>query len=305
MSVLFFVLGVLAAAIGGDRFVRGAVGLASWWRIPAGIIGATIAAFATSSPELSVGVLAALDGRSELAFGDATGSNMVNLGVVLGLTLVIGGLSAARSSVRREVMSVFVALPLLLFLALDGGISRLDAAFLLVLFALWIAWVVRDARSQRSAVEEIGESSRRATVLDLVAGLALLVLAGQLIVESAKDMGESLGWSEFVVGSIVVAIGTSTPELVTTIISARKGHVEVGIGTILGSNLFNSLFTVGVAGLIEPIDVDRPTAAVALIAALVASAFVIPDRRARLGRIRGVVLVLAYAGFVSALLVLV
>lgn len=298
--VLFIGLGM--AAVGGDRFVRGSVGLASWLRVPAGVVGATVAAFATSSPELTVGVISGLDGRSELAFGDAAGSNMVNLGVVLGLTLFVASVDVSWSEVRREVISFAAGIGIVGAVSLDGRIGGPEATLFLVLFSAWLVWVVREARQQRSDVLVLGDIGHRTVVTDLAIGIVLLIIAGRLIVIAGKEIGESLGWSEFIVGTVIVAIGTSTPELVTTVIAARKGHVGVGIGAILGSNIFNTLFIVGIAGVISPIEVDRPATATAVVASLIAASLVVPGSRHKLGRVRGSLLLATYGSFLVALL---
>ena len=301
MSIFVLALGLGLAAFGGERFVRGSVGLAEWLRVPPGIIGATVAAFATSSPELTVGVLSAVDHRSELAFGDATGSNMVNLGVVLGGTLVFSVITIRRVEVRRELIGFFVALALLAISSIDGEIGRAEAMLLVALFLVWLVWVIQDARRERSEIGLVGDVRRWLIVADVAIGLVLLVVAGRLIVTAAKGIGESLGWSQFVIGSIVVAIGTSAPELVTTIVAARRGHVGVGIGTVLGSNIFNSLLIVGVAGTISPIEVSRNSAFIALFGALVAGLLVIPNSRSELVKRNGILLIATYVIFVGAL----
>ena len=301
MSIFVLALGLGLAAFGGERFVRGSVGLAEWLRVPPGIIGATVAAFATSSPELTVGVLSAVDHRSELAFGDATGSNMVNLGVVLGGTLVFSVITIRRVEVRRELIGFFVALALLAISSIDGEVRRAEAMLLVALFLVWLVWVIQDARRERSEIGLVGDVRRWLIVADVAIGLVLLVVAGRLIVTAAKGIGESLGWSQFVIGSIVVAIGTSAPELVTTIVAARRGHVGVGIGTVLGSNIFNSLLIVGVAGTISPIEVSRNSAFIALFGALVAGLLVIPNSRSELVKRNGILLIATYVIFVGAL----
>lgn len=301
MSLLLLLLGLVLAAVGGDRFVRGAVGLASWLRIPAGIVGATVAAFATSSPELTVGVLSAVDGRSELAFGDATGSNMVNLAVVLGLTLVIGSMSIRWLDVRRELLTFLAAMTIIIVVSLDSRIDRLEALVMIVSFTFWLVWIVRVARRQRSDASILGDVDHRAILVDVVIGLVLLVVAGRFIVLGGKEIGEMLGWSEFVVGSVIVSVGTSAPELVTTFIAARRGHVGVGVGTVLGSNIFNSLFIVGIAGAIHPIEVEFGPTSVAVLASVIAAALLIPGRRHHLGRGRGWMLIAVYGGFLAVL----
>jgi cation:H+ antiporter len=295
--VLF--LGVAAAAVGGEFFVRGAVGLASWARVPAGIIGTTIAAFATSSPEMSVAIQSAVAGEPEIALGDALGSNVVNLAVVLGITILLGPLAVVRREVRRDLTVAALAPVLTLAVLVDGRMVRVEAALLLVVFVVWLLLVGRDALHRRSAVTEAVDAPRQlGAVVSALVGLAFLVLAGRLIVESAKGIGDSLGLDPFVVGATLVALGTSAPELATAVISRARGHVEVGVGTVLGSNVFNNLWIVGLAGVIEPIRTDASEVLIAVGACLVALALVVPPRAGLLQRWRGVALVavaVAYA----------
>jgi cation:H+ antiporter len=304
MYTILLVLGIALAAFGGDRFVRGAVGISVALRIPAGIIGATVAAFATSSPELSVSVISALEGDPELALGDAAGSNMVNLGVVLGLTVMLVSVTARWVDIRRELPVAVGALGLVALVISDGVLGRGDALAMLSLFFVWLTWVVFDARRERSAAGAvIGDTNTLRSTLDLVVGLVLLVVAGRLIVLGAKEVGEVLGWDEFLVGAVLVAIGTSTPELVTALVAARRGHAEVGVGTVLGSNIFNTLLIVGAAGLIEPIDASSTLIMIAIGAGFVVTIAAVPNRHGSFSRFRGLVLLLVYAGYLGALFV--
>lgn len=303
MYLLFLVFGLILAAVGGERFVRGAVGLSLWLRIPTGIVGATVAAFATSSPELTVGILSAVDGQSELALGDATGSNMVNLGVVLGVALLFGPISVRRMDVKREVVGFIAAIGFLLISLIDGEIVRAEGIAMVCIFMAWLWWVIRDARRSRSDIGSVAEARKSIIVVDVLIGVGLLIASGRFIVMGAKDLGEMLGWSSFIIGSIVVAIGTSAPELATTIIAARRGHVGVGIGTVLGSNIFNSLLIVGVAAGIQPIEAALIPSLTALLVALAATVVVIPSRKAVLDRLHGSILLGLYVIFVVVLLV--
>lgn len=306
MDIFFLVVGIVLAAFGGDRFVRGAVGISVVLRIPPGIVGATVAAFATSSPELSVAVLAALDGEPELALGDAAGSNMVNLGVVLGLSVVLVPVAARWADIRRELPAALGSLALVAVLVADGSLGRWDATAMVVLFAVWLAWVAVDARRERNATSEVvGDVGAGRSLVDLAVGLALLVVAGRLVVLGAKEVGDLLGWEEFVVGAVLVAIGTSTPELVTALVAARRGHAEVGVGTVLGSNIFNTLLIVGTAGLIDPIEAGSSLVRWAIGAAVVATLLAAPNRRGRLVRGRGIVLLAVYVAYLVALFVVV
>src|SRR3989337_209241 len=187
-------MGVICAGIGGELFVRGAVGLAHWARISPGIIGATIAAFATSSPELSVSINAALAGEPQIAFGNALGSNVLNVALILALALVISGIQSPRDSVKRD-FSVALLIPVITgVLFLDGELSRLDGLLMLSMFLAWLVAAVIEARKQRSAAEQVlGEHRGWLTILSCLAGLAFLVAAGNLIVAGARGIAISLG----------------------------------------------------------------------------------------------------------------
>jgi len=268
---LLLLAGVFSAAIGGELFVRGVVGIARWARVSAGIIGATFAAFATSSPELSVSVSSALAGTPQIALGDALGSNVVNIALILGLALVIAPVLAPRYSLRRD-YSVALLLPLLLgLLAWDGVLSRTDGLILLALFAVWLVAVVREVYRQRSvAGVMLGEARHGLAILSSLAGLVFLVASGKLIVAGASGIALAYGIDAFVIGATLVAIGTSAPELATVIVSKLRGHDELGLGTLLGSNIFNGLFIVGVAASIHPIAVTPTEVAIGLLLGLLA-----------------------------------
>jgi cation:H+ antiporter len=298
----FLALGVVCAAAGGELFVRGAVGLASAARVSGAIIGATVAAFATSSPELSVAITSAIEQRPQIALGDALGSNVVNVALILGLALLISPIQCPRDSVKRD-FPVALAVPLLTaLLCLDGSLSRIEGAFLLALFVGWLAAVIVEARRQRRVPGPPGSASGlRAATLGLI-GLVLLIVAGRLIVSGARGIAETLGITEFVIGATVVAVGTSVPELATAVIAKLRGHDEVGLGTLLGSNIFNGLWIVPVAAILYPIGFDRGEVAVALAAGLLAMLAVSPPAHGLIGRGRGAALIAIYAGYLAAVL---
>lgn len=302
-DALALISGLTLAAVGGELFVRGAVGLAVWARVPAGIVGATVVAFATSSPELSVSISAATAGRPQIALGDALGSNVANIGLVLGLTAMVGAITTRRSSIRRD-FPVALAAPVgTALLAVDGTVSRLDAMVLLAGFAAWLVLVVRDARRARRATGAVqGDQGRWRALRDTAGGLVCLVAAGQLIVSAAAGIGASLGMDPFVVGATLVAIGTSTPELATALLARLRGLDEVGLGTLLGSNLFNGLFIVAVAALIAPITVPWSEVGIGLTAGVVTVLVALPSRVGLITRRRGAVLLVLYVGYVVALL---
>jgi cation:H+ antiporter len=295
--------GVIAAAVGGELFVRGAVGGANRLRIAPGIVGATVAAFATSSPEMSVGINAATAGRPEIALGDSLGSNVVNVGLVLGIAVLLGGLQTRRADVVRDVPAAFLAPLLVVVLAWDGVISRTDGVVLITAFTVWLLITVRQAARERSATATVlADRTTGRIIRDSIIGLVLLILAGRLIVLAAHDIGELLGWDPFTVGALLVAVATSVPELATVVVARLRGHDEISLGTVLGSNIFNGLLIVGVAATIHPIGIVGTEFAVAIVAGIVTLLIVIPRRSGRLHPVRGAFLLAAYATYVIVLL---
>lgn len=270
----------------------------------AGVVGATLAAFATSSPELAVAVASAIDGRPEIALGDVAGSNVANLGLILGLAVVIRPILVEKSEVRRDLPWAVLTVAAVSIMILDGRIQRFEAIVLLVAF---VVWITRTLRSSNGAVGEVGvddgvddgvdeaRPSGRQVWTRVGLGLVGLIVAGRLIVVGAEGVGERFGWSDFVVGAVLVAIATSMPEFVTVMISVVRGHVDLGVGALLGSNIFNTVFVVGVASVISEIDVAGRSVSVALVIGALAAALVWPWRRSRLGRWQGLALMSCFA----------
>lgn len=296
-------LGIIFAGVGGEIFVRGTVGIAAWARVSPGIIATTIAAFATSSPELSVSINSAISGVPQIALGDSLGSNVVNIALILALALLVSGIQSPRGNIKREFP---VALLIPIFTAIlfyDNVLSRFDGLLLLSLFFTWLVAVVLEARKQRSfTVEVLGEKRRLLAVLLCTVGLLFLVAAGSLIVTGAKGIAFSFGLNEFIIGATIVALGTSTPELATTVIAKVRGHDEVSLGTILGSNIFNGTFIIGVAATIHPIRVALDDVAVTLVFGFVALVFTYPSRTGLISRGRGVLLLMLYSGYLFSML---
>lgn len=296
-------IGLLCAGIGGELFVRGTVGLARAARISPGIIAATIAAFATSSPELTVAVSSALGGAPEISLGNVLGANVVNVAVILGIALSIAPITVPRGSIRRDFPVALLAPAALGLLMLDGTISRMDAALLLAIFAAWLAAMMYEARRERSAVADVlGETKLARAGVEGLVGLLLLMTAGKLIVQGGTGIAGALGLSDFVIGATIVAIGTTLPELVTALVARLRGHDEVGLGTVLGSNIFNGLFIVGTAGAITPIEVELATAAPALLLGLIAVALTFPPRSGTIDRWRGGMLLAVFALYLTVVL---
>ncbi len=305
MTDLALILGaVLLAAAGGEAFLRSILGAALHLRVPKMVVATTLAAFATSSPELTVSSVAALAGQPEIGLGDALGSNVVNIALIFGLALLYRAVQTSRQDFGRD-FTLALAVPVLtFFLALDGRIERSEALLLLAAFSVWLVLTVRGAlRNRADAVDvEAGELSAGKSLLLGVLGLGALIAAGRLFVGGATGIAAALGVDTYVIGVVLVAIGTSLPELVTVILSRLRGHDDVGVGTLIGSNLFNGLAIVGVAGTIHPIAAPLSEVTLTLAAGVMALLLLLPDRSGRIRRARGVLLLALYTGFVWATL---
>ncbi len=296
---LVLILGIICAGFGGEFFVRGAVRLALWLRVSVGIIGVTVTAFATSSPELFVAISSALSGTPRISLGDALGSNIVNVALILGLALVFGRIQGQRKEVKVNYWSATLSPVIIGILAIDGVLSRVDGILLLSAFVVWVTHVTVIARGQRSSTsQELGAHRDWISIVYCAIGLGLLVMAGRLIVSGASEIAASLGVGSFVIGSVIVAFGTSVPELATVIISRMKKNDDIGLNTILGSNIFNSLLIIGVAATICPITFARTEVMTVLAFGIVTVGMTLPSRNGYLERWRGIVLLVLYCIFV-------
>lgn len=262
-TVLFtfaILAGLALLAWSADRFVGGASGLALNLGVSPLIIGLTIVAFGTSAPEMLVSAMAALNNNTGLAMGNAIGSNIANIGLVLGLTALITPLVVHSHTLRREFPLMLSVMLISLLLLWDGDLSRLDGAVLfsgLVLLILWTVHIGRNPRPDDPLGNEFAGEIAETTTLArswwiLISGLVLLLIAARLLVWGAVGVAESFGVSDLVIGLTVIAIGTSLPELAAAIAAAHKGEHDIVVGTVVGSNLFNILGVLGIAGFISP-----------------------------------------------------
>jgi cation:H+ antiporter len=305
MSDLVQIVGaVLLAALGGEAFLKSILGAAVHLRVPKAVVATTLAAFATSSPELTVSSVAALAGQPEIGLGDALGSNVVNIALIFGLALLFGAIQTSRQDFGRDYYLALATPVLTLLLALDGHIVRWEALLLLAFFLAWLAWTVRNALRQRDSTVtiEAGALSPGKSLILGVLGLGALIAAGRLFVSGATGIAAAFSVDTYVIGVLLVAIGTSLPELVTVILSRLRGHDDVGVGTLIGSNLFNGLAIVGVAGTIHPISVPLSEVALTLASGIFALLLLLPNRTRLIVRGRGCFLLIFYAVFVWATL---
>jgi cation:H+ antiporter len=289
--------------LGGTLFVNGGVGLAHWARWPTAVIGVTVAALGTSSPELMVAVRAGLDGVPNISLGNVLGSNVINVCLVLGLVLALAGIRTGEDGGQRRDWTAAVLIPCLMAVLLwDGWFSRVDALILLGVFIVWLVLVLAHALGHAAREGEITRSQPRPSlvtvVLALAGGLAVLIAASELVVRGGKGVAEALGWSPFIVGAVVVALATTTPELSITIISRYRGHHDIGLGNILGSNIFNACVVAAIAALIQPYAVDFREVLPCLVVGVAAVLLIFPPRSGFLRRWHGFSLLALYAVFV-------
>jgi cation:H+ antiporter len=247
---------------GGDFLVTGSARLARFLKISAFVIGATVIAFGTSAPELAVAILAALDAAPELAMGNVIGSNIANIGLVLGLTALIAPIAIAPDRFKREYPPFFLAAILILVLAWDFKIHRLEGTIMVALLALYIWRSFSHKEDLTSDPEEevrlFANKGPLFQIVLIVIGLIGLVGGAKLLVEGGVSIARSVGISEWFIGVSIVAIGTSLPEIVSSIMAARRGHGEMAIGNIFGSNIFNILMVLGITSIIHPLNISEP-----------------------------------------------
>ncbi len=247
------VIGFAMLVKGADWFVDGAAGIATKFKIPQLVIGLTIVAMGTSAPEAAVSISAALGGNADITIGNIVGSNILNVLIILGLSAVITPLVVAKSTIRVDIPVVLIA-SLLLLLGLDGVLGFWEGILLLVVFVAYMTYLfVVTLRQKDRESEEIKELPIWKALLFTVVGLGLIVWGSNVTVNSATVLATMWGMSPRFIGLTIVALGTSLPELFTSVIAAKKGNADIAIGNIVGSNIFNILFVVGISTLIIPV----------------------------------------------------
>jgi cation:H+ antiporter len=297
--------GGLLLYFGAEWLVRGAAGLALALGIAPLVIGLTVVSYGTSAPELAVSLLAALEGRSAIALGNVIGSNIANIGLILGLTALIAPPRSDGSMARREVPILLAASVALPFVLLDGNIGRIDGVVFTIGAAVFTYVTWRWSRGHDKPHEELptaGGNKLSLGVLVLV-GLVALTGGGKVFVSGAAGLARDLGMSERVVGLTIVAIGTSLPELAASMVAALRGHSELALGNVVGSNIFNILLILGVTSIVTPISgalsAIRFDLAVMFAFSMLCAISLRSTRR--IGRTEGVVYTASYVGFLGLL----
>lgn len=270
MTYVLLIAGFAALIKGADYFVDGASGIAKFLKIPSILIGLTIVAFGTSSPEAAVSISAALKGNNGIALGNVLGSNIFNISVIIGITALIYPLDVHKQTMRKEIPLTLLAGVALLILSADGILKegqsllldRADGLVLLLFFIVFVYYIIEAALNSKDNQENYLPENDHETpklglnILYTIGGLIAILIGGNWVVNSSIEIATSFGISQTIIGLTIVAVGTSLPELITSVTAARKKNTDIAIGNIVGSNIFNIFFILGVSALISPIAID-------------------------------------------------
>ena len=305
LDLVKIIAGLALLYYGGNYLVTSSVRLARVLKISPFAIGATVIAFGTSAPELAVALLASLEGNPELAMGNVIGSNIANIGLVLGLTALLTPLSIGPDRLRRESAPLLFASLLIVVIAWNLEINRAEGSFMVCLLGLYI-W--RSFSHKEDIVEEMEDEAPLFAGKDLyfqilliIVGLGLLVGGAEFLVAGGVGIARNLGISEWFIGITIVAIGTSLPEIVSSMIAAKRGHGEMAIGNIFGSNIFNILMVLGLTATIHPLHINEPIQPDLLITFAITGLLLgmIRFGNHSLGKLKGVVLILVYCVYIG------
>ncbi|WP_439256677.1 calcium/sodium antiporter [Lonepinella sp. BR2271] len=309
---LALIVGLLLLVWSADRFVDGAAATARHFGMPPLLIGIVIIGFGTSAPEMVVSAISAFRGNPGIALGNAYGSNITNIALILGFTALVKPILVHSQVIKQDLPILLIVTALSAYLLYDMQISRLDAVILIAILAGYMAWTIWQGFRQKNV--ELPEELQHQKYMPLskalfwlVIGLVLLMASSQLLVWGAVEIAHYFGVSDLVIGLTIVAIGTSLPELASSIAAARKGEADLAVGNIIGSNLFNTLAVVGIAGVIHPMDVESAVLSrdVLIMSALTILLFVFgyafKQANGQIGRFKGLLLLLCYVGYNSYL----
>lgn len=305
MMYVLLLVGFLLLVKGADFFVEGASSVARLLRIPSVVIGLTIVALGTSAPEAAVSITAGLSGNADISLSNVIGSNMFNVLVVLGVCAVIGkSVPTDREVMGRDFFWNLAASVGLLVITLGGTIFRWQGLLLLAAMVVYLFIVIRDALANRTEEADEKPLSPVLSIVYIVGGLAAIVFGGDMVVDNACLIAEAWGMSQTLIGLTIVAMGTSLPELVTSVVAARKGENGLALGNVIGSNIFNILFIMGIASSLVPIAVAAESVLDMVVLMIVSLAtFVFCKSRDEISRKEGIIMLLAYAAYTAWIIV--
>lgn len=315
MVYIFLIIGFLLLIKGADTFVVGSSSIAKTFNVPSLIIGLTIVAFGTSAPEAAVSISAALTGKNDMAIANVVGSNIFNLLAVVGVASIINPVKVQKSTILKEFPFMILASVVLLILSHDTKfqgydinlLTRADGLMLLALFSIFMYYLIDMAITSKEEME-IDKADEKMpvgkSVIMSILGVAGIIIGGQIVVNSASDIAISWGMTENLVGLTIVSIGTSLPEFVTSIVAARKGESDIAIGNVVGSNLFNILFVLGISSVIHNIQI-HPIVFIDMIVMILVSVivYIFAITKKSVNRAEGIVLTLIYIAYLVFIII--
>lgn len=308
LMYIWLIVGFLLLVKGADFFVEGSSSVAKNLRVPSIIIGLTIVAFGTSCPEAAVSITASMQNKNAMALSNVVGSNIFNLLVVVGASACIKPIKVDTGMLKREYPFSIIVAAILLLVSADvwvrgdgrsNVVGRFAGLFLLLLFIGFVIYMVFSALKNRTAEEEdLKVLSMPKSIIFIIGGMIAIIIGGQLVVNSATDIARQFGLSETLIGLTIVALGTSLPELVTSMVAARKGESDLALGNVVGSNIFNILLVLGASAVLSPVEVGIASI-YDIILLIVFSIFVylLCFTRKKVGRVEGLAMLAAYAGY--------
>ena len=305
LKYIYLIVGFVLLIKGADFFVLGSSSVAKKLRVPSIIIGMTIVAMGTSLPETSVSVSASIAAKNDLAISNVIGSNIFNLMVVCGICAVLCPLTVDGTTLKRDFpFSIVIAGLLMALGGIDGVVGRFDGILFLMLFVVFLLIMIYSAKKSRdNSAPEADEYKIMPVwkcILYMVGGIAAIAAGGEMVVEGASDIARAFGMSENLIGMTIVALGTSLPELVTSVVAARKNELDMALGNVIGSNIFNILFVLGIASAISPVSYTNENlidSAVLIVMSMIVLIFCLPKKR--LIRWNGVAMLALYAGYTA------
>ena len=298
IQILLLALGFTMLIKGADWFVDGASGIATKFGIPQLVIGLTIVAMGTSAPEAAVSISAAIGGSADITIGNIVGSNILNIFIILGISAVITTLAVASSTIKYETPFMILVTVLLLVLGLDGTIGLIDGIILIIAFIAYLTYLFIMAKNNKEEQPEAKQMAIWKAILLTIIGLALIILGSNVTVDAATAIAKAFGVSERFIGLTIVALGTSLPELFTSVSAARKHNADIAIGNIVGSNIFNILFVVGISSIIIPVPFASNFIFDTIVAIVAAALLLVCCLKTKsLKRWAGILMLICYAAY--------
>lgn len=305
------IIGLAALIFGGDFLVRGAVGIAAKAKLSKLVIGMTVVSFGTSAPELIVSLQSAFDGSPEIAIGNVVGSNIANLGLVLGITVLIFPMPVSRNTIKFDWPMMILASGLFYLFAFDLNLARWEGLIFFVLLVVFLIFIIRKSRRSNDFeiedIDNIDELTKKVStpkhLLFLAIGLVALYFGAEWLIEGAKGLASRAGLSKHVIGITVVAFGTSVPELVTSAVAAYKKETDISVGNLIGSNIFNIMIVLGITSMVKPIGIEPNVISWDILWMIGIALALLPMMvfRNKIGRLSGIVLLATYVTYIVTL----